>query len=329
MKRWMTACLGMLLLSGCGFQNGAALSAFAAVAPSNVRAMGEVPSFAPSVVDSRTGDMGLVPGGPLHFFFCADSHDGFDLLRKVVGQANAAQPAFVLDGGDLTEQGLPSETRLLNATIAGLHMPFVALPGNHDYKHDNITAFKKEFGATPRTFDAAGVHFVLIDDADQQLSPATFDFLESDLPKHQGAPIVVAMHVPVEWKSTPAALEMLHRLLPGTIAEPKIESASQVQRFNDLMQRYHVSLVLAGHTHYPGHYVVGGIPYEVAGSAGGKLINVGASHEYLDVTLTDGQPSIRHVALDQPTTNIVEVAENMLQYFLMQRREEQNGVSAS
>ena len=51
-------------------------------------------------------------------------------------------------------------------------------------------------------------------------------------------------------------------------AEPKIEDPKQVQRFTDLMQRYHVSLVLAGHTHFPGHYEAGGVPYAVAGAAG-------------------------------------------------------------
>ncbi|HEY9721861.1 MAG TPA: metallophosphoesterase [Oscillatoriaceae cyanobacterium] len=331
MKRWMTAILGLLCLSGCGTSNGAQLlSSFEAVAPTNVRAMGQVPSFAPSITaDAHAGSFGLAPAGPLHFYFCSDTHDGFSLFRKMVGQANEARPAFVLDGGDLTEQGMASETRLLNSTIAGLQVPFVALPGNHDYKHDNIKAFEQEFGNTPRTFDSAGVHFILINDADQQLSEDTFKFLESDLPKYPNTPIVVAMHVPVEWKSTPAALEMLHKLLPGTIAEPKIENPQQVQRFTDLMQRYHVALVLAGHTHFPGHYEAEGVPYEVAGAAGGKLINVGASHEYLDVTIEDGKPSIKHVALDQPTNNILEVAENMLEYFLMQQREEQNGVAAS
>jgi 3',5'-cyclic AMP phosphodiesterase CpdA len=224
---------------------------------------------------------------------------------------------------------MASEFQLLNQTVSQLTVPFVALPGNHDYKHNDISRFNARFGTAPRVFDNAGVHFVLIDNADQHISEANFEFLDQDLAANQGKPIVVAMHVPVLWHNTPAGISMLHKLLPGTIAQPKIENANEVGRFTGMMARYHVSLVLAGHTHLGGDYTDSGIPYVVAGAVGGKLLNVGASHEYVDVTIDNGKVSYKHVALDDPTDDVVEVAKNMVEYYLMQIKEEKSGVGAS
>ncbi len=252
------------------------------------------------------------------FFFESDSHDGYGLLDRFVSRTNAQRPDFVLSGGDLSEVGSAKEQALLTDHIAPLKVPFRTIPGNHDYRGDAIGRFEAEFGNGNRSFDQGGVHFTLIDDASQKISDQTFNFLEKDLAANEGKPTVVAMHVPAVWESTPGWVKALHKLMPDTIANFRIEDPAQRQRFTDLMSRHNVQLVLSGHTHVPGDATVGGVRYVTAGALGGKLDKIGVAHEYLDVSLADGKVDVRHVALDNPIKGVWDLVKSNARYLVGQ-----------
>ncbi len=240
----------------------------------------------------------------VRFFFAADSHDGFNLLDRFVKTTNEKKPAFVLSGGDMTEVGTAKEHAATAKALGKLQVPLASIPGNHDYRGSERDRFVKDFGTTPRSFDQGGVHFVLIDDANQHIDDSTFSFLERDLAANQGKPTVVAMHVPAVGKDVSATVAKLHARMPNTIAYPKLEDPAQATRFTDLMSRYNVKLVLSGHTHVPDEQSVGGVRYVTAGALGGKLTKVGSTHEYLDVALHDGNVEVKHVALDAPVDGV-------------------------
>lgn len=252
--------------------------------------------------------------GRLHFYFASDAHDGYPLIDRFISRANAAKPDLVLSGGDMTEEGTAREHALLNDEIGKLSVPFVALPGNHDYRGSELGRYESEFGSGAKSFDAKGVHFVTFDNAEQTISESTFKFLEKDLAANKGKPTVVAGHVPVVWKPTPKWIQWLHKLLPSTIADYRVEDPAQAKRFTDLMSANKVSLVLSGHTHVPGEKVVGGVRYVTVGALGGKLGHLGTNHEYLDIAVKDGKVSVRHVGLDAPLTNAADLVRSNLSY---------------
>ena len=244
------------------------------------------------------------PNSDVRFFFAADSHDGFKLLDRFVKTTNEKKPAFVLSGGDMTEVGSAKEHAATVQALGKLQVPLESIPGNHDYRGSERDRFVRDFGTTPRSFDQGGVHFILLDDANQRVDDSTFSFLERDLAANQGKPTVVAMHVPAVGKDVSASVAKLHARMPKTIAYPKLEDPAQAARFTDLMSRYNVKLVLSGHTHLPDERTVGGVRYVTAGALGGKLMKAGSAHEYLDVALHDGNVDVKHVALDAPVDGI-------------------------
>ncbi len=246
----------------------------------------------------------LKSSSDVRFYFAADSHDGFQLLDRFVKTSNENKPAFVLSGGDMTEVGTAKEHAATAKALGKLQVPLESIPGNHDYRGSERDRFVKDFGTTPRSFDRGGVHFILLDDANQHIDASTFSFLERDLAANQGKPTVVAMHVPAVGKDVSAVVAKLHARMPASIAYPKLEDPAQSARFTDLMSRYNVNLVLAGHTHVPDERTVGGVRYVTAGALGGKLTKVGSTHEYLDVALHDGKVDVKHVALDAPADGI-------------------------
>lgn len=256
--------------------------------------------------------------GSVEFFFGSDTHDGYPLLDKFISQANQKKPDFVLDGGDLGERGTPQEHQILESMLSKLQVPFASVPGNHDYKGTEIHRFENDFGTMPRSFDYNGVHFILLDDAHQRIGEDSFQFLENDLKSNGGKPTVVAMHVPPVWKATSPFIKALHGVMPETIASPKVEDPEQIKRFTDLMAKYHVGLVLAGHTHAPGDTTIEGVRYVTAGAVGGKLIKPGTGHEYLDVSIKDGKFDVRHVALDKPIDFGDVITKNVPYLFRME-----------
>ena len=69
-----------------------------------------------------------------------DVHVGRDSAGCLAPQvAHLAERADVLLlAGDLTKRGLPDEARVLVAELAAVHVPIVAVLGNHDYEADRV-----------------------------------------------------------------------------------------------------------------------------------------------------------------------------------------------
>jgi hypothetical protein len=91
----------------------------------------------------------------------------------------ATRPDFVVLNGDIVDTGYPEDVALAKATLqaggcdlvkAGEQpdpgpdqVPCYYVPGNHEsYGTDNLDAWKAQFGTPYRTFDHAGVRFVLL-----------------------------------------------------------------------------------------------------------------------------------------------------------------------
>lgn len=155
---------------------------------------------------AAAADLALVPGehdGPLTFVVASDTHIGIDALdpdalRSALEQATdlVPEPWFIAVTGDITQGNQPDQFQDVLEASAGISTPYVPIPGNHDW-YDGGDAYRQYFGPPNYSFEAGGVHFVVLND--QQPEDTRRTFLDLDLATITGDPVVVAfIHAPPE-----------------------------------------------------------------------------------------------------------------------------------
>ncbi|MEJ7597453.1 MAG: metallophosphoesterase [Kofleriaceae bacterium] len=122
--------------------------------------------------DRRQLDLGLrrlaTPHrGALTFVVAADTHLAPDQpfkhdLSSVVGAATALEPspAFFTILGDITQKNAAEDFALVDRGLAGLAVPYIPVPGNHDW-YDAGEAWFRHYGPDNYSFDIDRVHFVV------------------------------------------------------------------------------------------------------------------------------------------------------------------------
>ena len=101
--------------------------------------------------------MRIAAVGDLH---CSKSSQG--TLQPLFARV-AESAELLLLAGDLTDYGLPDEARILARELAAVHVPVVAVLGNHDYesgKSDEVRQILSESGTTVLDGDTCEVHGV-------------------------------------------------------------------------------------------------------------------------------------------------------------------------
>ncbi|MBA3451703.1 MAG: metallophosphoesterase, partial [Deltaproteobacteria bacterium] len=117
-------------------------------------------------------DIGLRPlpaqvRGPLTFIVTADTHVAgwqpfYADLEGVVADATAIEPApaFFTILGDITQGNQPAEFDLVDAALRSLTVPYIPVPGNHDW-YDGGATWRARYGPDNYSFDIGRVHFVV------------------------------------------------------------------------------------------------------------------------------------------------------------------------
>jgi len=134
---------------------------------------GYVPGPAWTRVDGKERlDIGLRPlpaphRGPLTFVVTADTHVAgwqpfFADLERVASDATAIDPApaFLTILGDITQGNQDSQFDLVDGALASLTVPFIPVPGNHDWYDGGATWFRR-YGPDNYSFDIDRIHFVV------------------------------------------------------------------------------------------------------------------------------------------------------------------------
>ena len=162
--------------------------------------------------------------GPLTFVATSDSHLSYahafwdDLGDAAVdATARTPAPAFFTILGDISQNDEPAQYALVDAELAALDVPFVPVPGNHDW-YDGGTAWHAHYGPDNYSFDLGTVHFVVWNMA--MTDDEILGFFEGDLAQVAPDLTVVAM----------------------THGPPS-------QRVADGLRRLGVDDILTGHTH--------------------------------------------------------------------------------
>lgn len=138
--------------------------------------------FRPGAVWRRVGpgelDLGVIPltleeaASPLTFVVAADSHttnnpadpwDGGDLAEALEqATALAAPPRFVTIVGDITQGNRLEEFDRVEAAVAELRIPWIAVAGNHDW-YDGGANWRARWGPDNYSFDVGQLHVVVWD----------------------------------------------------------------------------------------------------------------------------------------------------------------------
>jgi Icc-related predicted phosphoesterase len=199
-------------------------------------------------------------------------------LRPLFAQASAAADALLLCG-DLTDNGLPEEAKVLAEALTAASVPIVAVLGNHDYEsdqQDEVRRILTDAGVRVLAGEAGEIHGVGIAGAKGFAGGYGRGALG-----HWGERTIKqfvneALHEALKLESalaklrTPQRIALLHYSpIQATVeGEPlEIYAFCGTSRLEDPLLHYPVNAVFHGHAHrgQPEGKTVNGIPvYNVA-----------------------------------------------------------------
>ncbi|HET7499521.1 MAG TPA: PQQ-binding-like beta-propeller repeat protein [Kofleriaceae bacterium] len=174
-------------------------------------------------------DLGLRPlpsphRGPLTFVVTADTHlspaqpFANDLMQAMADAvALDPPPAFVTILGDITQGNAPDQFELVDRSLAGMTVPYIPVPGNHDW-YDGGTTWFSHYGPDNYSFDIDTTHFVVWNMA----------MSEGEIRDYLGA-------------------ELSH--VPAGMAIVALTHAPPSDTVTDALRALGVDYVLTGHTH--------------------------------------------------------------------------------
>ncbi len=137
----------------------------------------------------------------IRFITMGDSQRWYDETEAFVKAANARNDIdFVIHGGDLSDFGVTDEFLWQRDIMEGLHVPYVALIGNHDCLGTGRETYKKVFGPTNFSFIAGDVKFVCLNtnalEYDYSEPVPDLTFIENELThrRNEFSKTVFSMH---------------------------------------------------------------------------------------------------------------------------------------
>lgn len=97
------------------------------------------------------------------FIMMGDTQRWYDETEDFVNAVNKRNDIdFVIHGGDLADFGLTKEFMWMRDIMNNLHVPYIALLGNHDCLANGEEIFRKIFGVPNFAFMAGNVKFVCL-----------------------------------------------------------------------------------------------------------------------------------------------------------------------
>ena len=150
-RKNLYALFSCLFLSGCGMID---------YHPYDVRISGETEVNAHNMERIESNCQGKTT---IRFVTMGDSQRWYDETEdfvKAINQRNDID--FVIHGGDMSDFGLTKEFLWQRDIMNGLHVPYVALIGNHDCLGTGAETYKAVFGPTNFSFIAGNVKFVCL-----------------------------------------------------------------------------------------------------------------------------------------------------------------------
>ena len=135
--------------------------------------------------------------------FISDTHNWYSDATDAVNSLNQRRDIdFVVHCGDLTDTGTSKEYEWARDILNGLHYPYVALIGNHDFLGTGDEAYGVLFGEMNFTFIVSRIKFICLNtnatEYDYMASVPDFNFIEEAVTQQAEDfdRSVVIMHAP-------------------------------------------------------------------------------------------------------------------------------------
>ncbi len=236
---------------------------------------------------SLSAPANIDPAGTNAFSFTVlgDTHVGLtstDFISETLQQIQANGDAFVIVAGDLTNLGKANEFNAFKGTFTASGLPYRAALGNHDLYFEGWSNFKEHVGRSIYSFDADNVHVVVLDSGNGTIGEAQFNWLKADLAATtQPLKIVISHYPPIS-----GTLDNLF----------KMASEEEAAILKDLMHRYNVNYMIAGHYHGYREQKLGNTTYIVTGAIN-TLLDPGNTKHFVRFTVSGNSISHQKVEL--------------------------------
>jgi len=244
----------------------------------------------PALLDNHHNIGRLLAAGSEDDSFCfvviGDNHGNRAVYTRLLEQARANRPAFILHTGDHVQNGLSLEyLHYANWIAPYRELPIIHVPGNHTL----ITGtWKYTAFCGPRNwcFDYGGCRFIGLDNACSAFSEDTLAFAEQHLgTSHQ---CFIAFHVPL-------------RLDPWS--SKSVREGGGTAELMALIESADTRMVFSGHRHVLASQWISATEYLISGGGGGHMYEkewaLPKAHGFAVVTVRDGQAHFNWELLDE------------------------------
>jgi len=183
-------------------------------------------------------------------------------LLSAILLANALDVDLVINTGDTADHpGAVDEYAYYVRALQYLRKPVLTVPGNHDGAGIPPELYRKVYGryvGSPYWYRRLGPYLVVgLDSVLGYADSSQLDFLEKVLRENQDAGVrIIAIHYPLfrgGFRGNVSSADYSSHLYPSWANVPEL-----ARRFLDIVDRYNVTLVLAGHIHSDGYVVYNG-----------------------------------------------------------------------
>jgi len=217
------------------------------------------------------------------FAVFGDNRDGDEVFMDLVRNMNSdSSLQFAVNTGDMTSKGSKGEYDNYWSMAGESKARIYDTMGNHDLGFMGIGEgiFRKKYVSTYYYFDHGDSRFIIIDNSKSKgLGRKQWAWLEKALDTDKY--IFVFMHKP---------LFDVTGMYPGHVMDSKTES----KKLDELLVKFRVKYVFAGHIHGYGRQAINGITYIITAGGGAPLYMPafsGGYYHYVKVIVDDGKIS--------------------------------------
>ena len=138
----------------------------------------------------------------LRVAFISDTHLWHSDARDQIADVNRRNVDFVVHCGDLTDTATAKEFEWSRDILMGLHSPFVALVGNHDFLGTGNQTYEVMYGAMNFSFIAGRIKFLCLNtnatEYNYLAAIPDFDYMEEEMVKDMEKfdRTIIVMHAP-------------------------------------------------------------------------------------------------------------------------------------
>lgn len=247
----------------------------------------------------------ITPGpleGGFKFLVFGESRGGEDVFERILSDISYRKPLFAISCGDMLEDSTRGNFKSFIQKIDSTGIPFFTVVGSSEISNESRRLYEDYLGVTYHSFEYNKSHFIILDNADGQISEEQFQWLENDLIQNKADKTFVFMHLPV--------------FDPRPGRKRPLEKGEQYRRLISLFETYKVTRVFSSGIHGYFRENRGGVTYIITGGGGSKLVSPDAFYNYVIVSVDD-KVDDKLIKLKMPEPGWLEAAKIRIEHHVV------------